>query len=510
MTDEAVESLLNSNEPLAVVEAPAGCGKTFQGARYAQRALTTIGSGRLLILTHTHAACSVFADRTRGAGPRVEIRTIDALINQIATAYHKVLDLPPDPSVFAWQHGGKGFEIMAGRVAALLNSKPMIADALARRYPIVICDEHQDSSGDQHSIVMSLHGGGARLRIFGDPWQRLFGGRSDKANAADRARWEALKKQGRFAELRNPHRWALTAPQLGAWILKARDDLRNGRPIDLTSLRPAGLTVIYADNISPAPRAIQIAKEERKRIDSLVDAAGQIMILGGTNSTVDALNAFWSRRIPIWEGHTREHLADLVDCLTVHTGNPEAVAEAFLKFITGVATGFTPSSHGNRLLEEVRGKCKRPAKGKPACIQELARFILQEPNYLGVGKALARLSEMVEARINGFDGISFDYRREFTDAIKLAQFATAQEGYSEISRRRSYARPMPPKRVISTIHKAKGLECENAIVMACDKTHFSSTDYARCKLYVALSRAQQSLTLVVSRSHPTPLFRVGK
>jgi DNA helicase-2/ATP-dependent DNA helicase PcrA len=69
---------------------------------------------------------------------------------------------------------------------------------------------------------------------------------------------------------------------------------------------------------------------------------------------------------------------------------------------------------------------------------------------------------------------------------------------------------MPPKRVISTIHKAKGLECENAIVMACDKTHFSSTDYARCKLYVALSRAQQSLTLVVSRSHPTPLFRVGK
>jgi DNA helicase-2/ATP-dependent DNA helicase PcrA len=35
MTDEAVEDLLNSSEPLAVIEAPAGCGKTYQGARYA-------------------------------------------------------------------------------------------------------------------------------------------------------------------------------------------------------------------------------------------------------------------------------------------------------------------------------------------------------------------------------------------------------------------------------------------------------------------------------------------
>jgi hypothetical protein len=354
MTDEAVEDLLNSGEPLAVIEAPAGCGKTFQGARYAQRALTSISAGRLLILTHTHAACSVFAERTRGAGPRVEIRTIDALVSQVATAYHKALDLPPDPSCFAWKDEGKGFEIIAARVATLLRCKPMIADALARRYPIVICDEHQDSSTDQHTIVMSLHGGGAKLRIFGDPCQRLFGGRSDKAIAADRARWEALKKQGKFAELPNPHRWKLTAPKLGEWILKARDDLRNGRPIDLTSGLPAGLNVIYADNISPAPGAIQIAKEQRKPVDDLIAAADQIMILGGTNNTVDALRSFWSRRIPIWEGHTREKLAALVDVLGVQAGNPEPVAQAFLSFIAGVARGFTPSSHGDRLVEEVR------------------------------------------------------------------------------------------------------------------------------------------------------------
>jgi superfamily I DNA/RNA helicase len=159
-------------------------------------------------------------------------------------------------------------------------------------------------------------------------------------------------------------------------------------------------------------------------------------------------------------------------------------------------------------VEEVRQSCARPTKGKPALIQELGKIILQEPNHSGVSKALSRLGELVEGKTDGFDGINIDYRREFNDAIRLAQFPTPLEGYAEIARRRSHAKPLPPKRMISTIHKSKGLECDNAIVMACDKTHFSSTEYARCKMYVALSRAMKSLTLVVSRSNPTPLFKI--
>lgn len=73
-----------------------GCGKTTSGADYAREAaLTGVGS-RLLILTHTHAACSVFAERTRGVGSGVEIRTIDSIIAHIASAYHIGLGLPAD------------------------------------------------------------------------------------------------------------------------------------------------------------------------------------------------------------------------------------------------------------------------------------------------------------------------------------------------------------------------------------------------------------------------------
>jgi len=41
---------------------------------------------------------------------------------------------------------------------------------------------------------------------------------------------------------------------------------------------------------------------------------------------------------------------------------------------------------------------------------------------------------------------------------------------------------------ISTIHKAKDLECESVIVMPCDARTFPDKHDARCLLYVALSR----------------------
>ena len=59
-----------------------------------------------------------------------------------------------------------------------------------------------------------------------------------------------------------------------------------------------------------------------------------------------------------------------------------------------------------------------------------------------------------------------------------------------------------PMQAISSIHKAKGLECEHSMVVPCDDRHFSDNAKNRCLLYVALNRASRSLTLVVSRATP--------
>jgi DNA helicase-2/ATP-dependent DNA helicase PcrA len=95
VSDASVRAALRSAAALVAIEAPAGCGKTTQGADYARELVAAGKSGRLLILTHTHAACSVFAHRAKGAGARVEIRTIDGVIANIASIYHAGLDFQP-------------------------------------------------------------------------------------------------------------------------------------------------------------------------------------------------------------------------------------------------------------------------------------------------------------------------------------------------------------------------------------------------------------------------------
>ena len=204
MSDASVRAALRSDEPLVVIEAPAGCGKTYQGADYACE-MAGAENRRLLILTHTHAACSVFAERTRGVGSRVEIRTIDSLIGQVAGAYHAGLGLPADAA--AWARRTKdGYAHLAAKVASFLDRHPMVAVALARRYPVVVCDEHQDCSGDQHAIGMALHRQGARLRVFGDPMQRIY---KDKTLAGGQppADWESSG-----AERRGVRRAGYAAP----------------------------------------------------------------------------------------------------------------------------------------------------------------------------------------------------------------------------------------------------------------------------------------------------------
>ena len=508
MSDLSVEALLDSDEAVVTIEAPAGCGKTYQGAKYARRAASRLGRGRVLILTHTHAACSVFSIETRRDAARVEIRTIDSLVTAIAAAYHKSLGFTPDPAGWARRQGADGFDTLASRVAGLMTAQPMIGAALSERYPVVIGDEHQDSSAAQHAIIMALRDGGSKLRLFGDPMQHIYGKPADAARSADRERWNRLKNNAACDELDTPHRWATGSPLLGQWILKAREALKRGQAVDLRGRLPQGLTILCADNIAGNHTGYRIDQNDRRPIDRIVNTDQPLLILTGQNDTAKALRAMWSRRIPIWEGHVRNDLEVLVTAVATNRGNTTAIAEAVVRFVGAVGVGFSPSSHGNIFVREISQNCAKRTHGKPAQLQELARCIMEQPDHVGVANCLQGLAKMADEGSAGFASIALDNRREFHDAIRLGQFSDAEEGMKEIHRRRSFARPVPPDRAISTIHKAKGLQCENAIVLPGDRRRFGASDYARCKLYVALSRASRSLTLVLSRDDPSPLFRL--
>jgi DNA helicase-2/ATP-dependent DNA helicase PcrA len=490
-----------------LVEAPAGCGKTHQAADYA-RDLATGQLDRILILTHTHSACSVFAERTQGGRSRVEIRTIDSLIAQIAIAYHLGLGLPADVPTWA-RRNPDGYRHVAIRVAALLNRHPMIAATLARRYPIVICDEHQDCTGDQHALGMAMLDQGARLRVFADPVQRIFK-ETPLPGCNPALDWTALAKQAdAFEELDTPHRWRSGCADLGRWTLRARAALRSGGKIDLCNNLPASVSIVIAENQARRRMEYQLDPSDRRAIDAFTRSNGSLLILTRYNDTARSLRAFFGRRLPLWEGHTRLALEKLVDAITAAEGECPQLAAAVVEFMNDIGKGFSASAFGDRFEKEVREGCTARSRGKPAMIQALGRFLLAEPDHRGVAKLLARLAELKQGDTD-FADIEMDHSREFWEAVRLGGFADLDTGFAEITQRRTYVRPTPPDAAISTIHKAKGLECGSVLLVPCDSTTFPDRVEARCLLYVALSRAKDRLMLVISHDNPSPLFLIHR
>ena len=504
MGDDSVAAALRSREKLVVIEAPAGSGKTYQGAEYVREVAGRLDRGRVLVLTHTHAACDVFAARTRGQS-KVEIRTIDALICAIAGAYHKAIGLPADAASWA-RSNANGYQKVAEKVAGLVEATPLIARSLAKRYPIVVCDEHQDASPQQHSIVTQLLRYGALLRAFGDPMQRIYGRMRDSEIATEIERWDALKRNASIAdELDFPHRWVPHAEELGRWVLAARRALKSGKPVDLRGPLPPNLQIIEADNTAIKHGLFATREGEAKSIYRLARHASPLLVLAAQNAMAAGLRSFFGRSLPIWEGHVREDLDKLAKGLEVADGDANRTAALMVKFIQSVTVGFSASRFADALQQHISNGCRGTKRGLTGQLQSLGKVLLEQPTHKGVAALLRRLHELVGSD-PAFKDVRIDYPREFWDAIHLGQFERPVEGLSEITRRRTYARPKLPAKAISTIHKAKGHECDHVIVMPCDGKHFPDKLTARCLLYVAISRASRSLALVVSRSDPSPLL----
>lgn len=507
MSDDTVRAALRSDAPLVLVEAPAGCGKTHQGADYAREMAAEGNSGRLLILTHTHAACSMFSARTKGVGSRIEIRTIDSVIGQIASAYHAGLQLPADIAGWVRQRE-EGHAELALKVARLLNRYPMIASSLVQRHPIVICDEHQDSSGNQHSVVMALLGQGAKLRVFADPMQKIF---KDKAvdGGGDPCDWKELAGQAQaFEQLDVPHRWAKGCPHLGQWTLKAREALKTGGKLDLRSGVPPSVSIVFAENQAQKNFDYRLSEQDRKQVDAFEKNQPSLLILTPYNGTARSLRSFFNRRIPLWEGHTRTGLESLMDAVRSGQGDSAALAAAVVAFMSNIGKGFSPSAFGDEFEREAREGCIAKRRGKPAKVQELARFLVADADHRGVANMLRRLWELKATADSDFADIEIDCYKEFWDAVHLGDFEAADVGLAEITHHRSYSRPKPPDKAISTVHKAKGLECGSVAIMSCDAKTFPDKPETRCLLYVAISRAKDRLMLVVSRDNPSPLLEL--
>lgn len=508
MTDNEIAALLHSEAPVVLIEAPAGCGKTYQAAEYAAHAAMMIGKKRVLVLTHTHAACSVVAERTHAIQNKMEIRTLDGFIHEIASAYRIALNLPKDVSSWVREEQN-GHSQIAEKAAKLLSSNPMICRILAKRYPVIICDEHQDSSAHQEEIVLSIGRFGSLLRVFGDPMQAIPGGRRQDAVVTEVVtRWENLKAKAAFGELEEPHRWKGTNPELGAWVLDARQKLKDGNAIDLTVPVPGGLDQLHADNNAypGKPYRFLPAGGDWRTVNRVINHEASMLCIAGQSGTIDGLRSTFRTRLPIWEGHTRNDLEAFVDKLVDPEATLEAKARQYVQLLKKILSGFG-NQYSDRFIQEIQSPSANPRGQIPPQMRTMAASVLKAPNHKGFSTATEHLRQLIEGGNRPFSDIRVDYPRELNDLIQLVRFDQADVGLAEIMQRRSRAHPKPPRRCLSTVHKSKGLEANTVVVFACDGLHFPDRPAKRNLLYVALSRATDRLVLMLSNDNPSPLFK---
>ena len=497
----AVRAHLRSDVPTVLVEAPAGCGKTYEAAELAFDMLEDLSDGQsVLLLAHTNAAKEEFTRRTKAARSRIVVSTIDSFSAHILSHYTSAFDLP---SPLERNLGTRGAQVpfadLSRHALNLLRRAPTIARLLSFKYPLIIGDEHQDASTTQHRLVTTLaQASSSRLRLLADPMQAIFDGE-------DSVPWAVINSSSDITcALSVPMRWRANRP-LGDWILSARAELQAGRPLLLADA-PDTVRIVRCDRSNGDQHHHKDVRTISGPALQFIDNAGDqtFSILTYPNaSTTTIEKAVHRRGIRVNEGADYERAYSLLDTAINVAGDPQETAVALLKYILSVSVGL--SGVDQTRIRSMLGERSliSPPRGRLSAFTPVFSPIYgDEPLYgffrgcqavldlnLANFRLTARLTLLLLSSLSKY---SPDAVQDELSAVIGARKATAQK----------------PARTVSTIHKSKGLEFDHVLIAYCGRNHFPDNEQARRRLYVAVSRATETLTLHVPNAAPSPLISI--
>lgn len=484
-----LHGLLHSDAPTAVVEAPAGCGKTHSAVDYAKQAAVGLRKGNILLLSHTHAACSVFENRTRDKSDRINVNTIDSFCMQLVSPYAAALNLPVPLEKHVGNHpGGIPYDLLPEKAVELLTRAPSIALVVAACYPVIILDEHQDASVYQHKIMRILNeAGGSKLRIFGDPMQAIY---DDGETIVD---WPSLWRaaHARYT-LTTPHRWSDNVA-LGEWILGSRSALKAGQQIQvdrtIIAITPASRLAGF-QSISDRPTCSRIIRQFQ-------NLGGTKAILAFSNKMVRSIAETSAWRIMINEGARIEALEVYLNQILATSGDPGILAADFLDFVAKMGAGL---GDGTRDQLKTRlgaaGINKNRAGLAQTAFLDPLECIYARPNIKGIAQAAKSY----------LHSPPHTYRPRRIEPLRiLISLGTCDDPRATLSALARVRRNRTlPDVVASTIHKAKGMEFDHVLVLPVDRNQYPPNDKGAKRLYVALSRARRSIHLITSSDLPSP------
>lgn len=486
-----IDDTLHSDAPVVAVEAAAGCGKTWTAAKFAREASERLPTGKVLLLSHTHAACGEFQKRCLGTGSKISVETCDSFSLRVVEPYVGALDLPfPLGDRLGHSRDGVPFSLLSQKAVELFLRSPTIAKAVAAAHPTIILDEHQDSSCSQHRMIMLLREiGNSKIRAFADPMQAIHP--DDDDGYVD---WESFSASADVREpLTEPHRWS-AAKELGDWINAARSKLKAGDPIDFADA-PSAVRIKTHQGLAGRHRfkdvksAGTLVREfQRERADTSVALA---FLAPMVRSVAQASG--WRSKIN--EGAALEYLDTLLDVSEQYAGDPQKLSHELLEFLSSIGTGLT-SSIKSGLLPRL-GQTIGLRRAGTLQQRWLAPFatVYESPDHRGLARAMRLICDGPPS--------GFVVRlRENASALRSLTHVDDPRGHlrglSRIRRRRKSA-----PRAVSTIHKAKGLEFQNVLLCPVDSHQYPAGRLGSRLLYVALSRATSTLRLVLDPSNPT-------
>ena len=496
MTRE-VDEKLHSAAPIVVIEAAGGCGKTTKAAKYAREAAERLSSGKVLLLSHTHAACGEFQRKCAGLDKKIDVETCDSFCLKAIGAYARPLGLPsPIESHLGRIDGGISFPALSEKAAELFRRAPTVARAVAAHYPVIVLDEHQDASIHQHDAVRLLREiGNAHLRIFGDPMQAIHPV-NDNGYVDWGAVWAAADDTGSLEE---PHRWA-DAPDLGEWVMASRAALKGGNPVSVRDA-PACVSAISYNGLAGRERFRDMPTASREVHGFLNGAPDSAAVLVFRRNMAKSMAQAGGWRAPLNEGAQLDELDVLIQALEAHAGNAKVLTGAFLDFLAVIGVGLTINI-SDRLRARLGATINRDRAGR----NQLAWLDCLEPIYLspdhrGVAVAMRTVRDTLPV---GYTIRFGDHGRALCGFDRTDDPRAFRSTLGRIRRRRKW-----PPTMVSTIHKAKGLDFDHVLLCPVDRHQYPDDVLGARLLYVALSRAKRSLRLVLAGDASTRHLVMG-
>ncbi len=466
MANAAVEAMLGSRRSFAV--AAAGCGKTeLLGQLVADQR-----SGRQLVLTHTHAGVAAIKKRLadmRVPHDKFHLDTIAGWCLRYGAAYPAISGYRPgaeaDPDWTATYPG-------AEKVCRTALGKRVISES----YNGVLVDEYQDCSLKQHALVSAL-ADYIPCRGVGDPLQTIFGFRDDPV-----VPWATIKSDFEVVDdaLTEPWRWRREGRNaaLGEWLVAARQQLEaTGR---LVIADDAPITWVPHSATLDAPEAWATTC----RIVNSPANDTVVAILKWPNKCKDLAKRMGGRW-PIVERFDDPDLLRLgvklvdADGPTVIESLVEFVSERMTAMGTALKTAVDAIKAGRGVLRITKNR-------------EHADRLSTLANAPTPANALAWLEGVLAHRDDWWL-----YRRECVFQLREALRHCTGETFAElpdmVAAARTRARHrgrLTHRRTIGTPLLVKGLEFDHAVL-------FWEPDHLSVQgLYVALTRASKSLTIV--------------